>query len=568
MQIDHPENLIGINGDYPGLEFDDIADAQNDEEARQRVAEENAHKQHISIHVLVASLLMGVVGNLLFHSAPLGINLPLFVLAFMLMAFGLLRLLNVTAYPANLSLLIPALMFSVWMSVIASPTLMLLNASVAFCTLALSLRFSGIPRFLGGSLRCLFENTMDMFFVAWLRDPLNTIMQSVGYLKNNGDQFEGLKRFRALHLASIVRGALLTLPVVIVFGVLLGSADAIFAGIMDDALAWINPKSPWNTFGQLMTIGTFAWFSMAGFRLMLTAPLNTSAEAKREKRKPLLRLSMIEAGMMLGAVNALFIVFMLIQARYLFGGEANINTQGLTYAQYARRGFQELLTVSCMTVVLTLMLDNLTVRDRDHDRLFRGLVTAMIGLTALLLVAAFYRLYLYQDAYGYTRIRVMSGAFMLWLAVLFGFLLWDIWRVGEARSGRVFWIGCIVALFGFAFTLNAINMDRFIASRNIARWEHGESLDVGYLTELSDDALPVIAPLLDNANLTTAQSETLLTQLGYRLYTLDNWHEDRGLFGYHLGLERAWSALNAHRDALSAYIVPRPSRYGYSGGWD
>lgn len=573
MQINHPENLIGANGatangDHPHLVFEPL-DGLHEDDIIEEDSSENApfgRKHLISIHIFVASLLIGVVGNFFFYNNSPGINLPLFVLVFIITAFVLIRLLEVSAYAINLSLLVPALIFSVCISLIASPMLMIVNLALVLGALGFALRFSGMPRFLGGSLGSALEHGMDMLFVSWVRDPLNTLTQSYSFLKHSDTHHRRFRHFCAHYFGSIVRGALLTLPVIIVFGILLSSADAIFADVMDNVVAWFSPKTPWNTIWQMFFIGVIAWFSMVGFRLMFTDPISVPAERESEKRKPFFPLTMIEAGMMLGAVNLLFIVFMLIQARYLFGGDANINAQGLTYAQYARRGFQELLTVSCLTTVLTLLLDTLTVRDRQHDRLFKSLVTTMIGLTALLLVAAFYRLYLYQDAYGYTRIRVSSGVFMLWLALLFGFLLWDIWRAGETRNGRVFWIGCIVVLFGFVLSLNVLNMDRFIASQNIARWEHGESLDVTYLTSLSDDVIPVVAPLLDNTELTTAQRETLLTQLGYRLYALDNWHDERGLFSYHFGLENAWRALDAHRETLAGYVVQRP--YGYRGAWD
>jgi hypothetical protein len=262
------------------------------------------------------------------------------------------------------------------------------------------------------------------------------------------------------------------------------------------------------------------------------------------------RLNMIEASTVSGSVNFLFVAFVAVQARYFFGGEANITAQGYTYAEYARRGFYELLAVSCMTMALLVALESLTYRKREEERLFRGLVTLMVTLTFVILIAAFRRSNLYENAYGYTRIRVMSGTFMIWLAVLLGVLLVAIVRHRRA----LFWTSCIVTGLGFILTLNLMNMDGFIASHNIARFEESGKLDVGYLLSLSDDAVPTVATLIDNRDLETSDRVQLLNGLGVRLAELDRDRETRGLFGYHVGKARAWQALDNYRQLLPPYV--------------
>jgi hypothetical protein len=126
------------------------------------------------------------------------------------------------------------------------------------------------------------------------------------------------------------------------------------------------------------------------------------------------------------------------------------------------------------------------LRKREDERLFRALVGLMVGLTMVILIAAFRRLDLYENAYGFTRIRVMSGVFMLWLAILLVVLLAAVLR----HDHQIFWLGCLVIGLNFVMTLNLINMDGFIASRNIARFERTGKLDVTYLLSLSDDVIP------------------------------------------------------------------------------
>jgi hypothetical protein len=294
----------------------------------------------------------------------------------------------------------------------------------------------------------------------------------------------------------------------------------------------------------------FTLMSLSVFWTMLKDRSETVEDAVSPAKPRRFRLNMIEASTVLGSVNFLFVAFVAVQARYFFGGKANITAQGYTYAEYARRGFYELLAVSCMTMALLVALESLTYRKHEEERLFRGLVTLMVTLTFVILIAAFRRLNLYENAYGYTRIRVMSGTFMIWLAVLLGVLLAAI-----VRHRRVlFWTGCIVTGLGFVLTLNLMNMDGFIAGHNIARFEDSGKLDVGYLLSLSDDAIPTVATLIDDRALTDYEREWLIRGLGARLADLDRDREARGLFGYHVGKARAWQALDRHRETLQPYL--------------
>lgn len=210
-----------------------------------------------------------------------------------------------------------------------------------------------------------------------------------------------------------------------------------------------------------------------------------------------------------------------------------------------------------MTMGLVLVLDQFTNRKHEWENRFRGLAIPLVGLTMVLLVAAFRRLSFYEDAYGFTRLRVMTQVFMVWLGVLFVVL------VGQMVTKRrdIFWIGCGVVMVCFVGTLNVMNMDDFIARHNIERFEATGKLDVDYLMLLSDDAIPSIVPLLNPKNEDEAWYGTLKTELGHRLYMLDEDQDNRGWFGYHVGRARAWEALDNYRDVLGPYIKAR-SGYG------
>src|SRR3989344_3441325 len=146
-------------------------------------------------------------------------------------------------------------------------------------------------------------------------------------------------------------------------------------------------------------------------------------EAKNQNESPqnnkTSSFSHIESSILLGSVNVLFFVFILVQFAYLFGGEGNISAQGFTYAEYARRGFFELIAVSIISLLLLLAIEKYIIKENEnHARGFKILSTALVIQVILIMVSAFTRLTLYEEAYGFTILRFYSHAFIILLAAV------------------------------------------------------------------------------------------------------------------------------------------------------
>ena len=82
-----------------------------------------------------------------------------------------------------------------------------------------------------------------------------------------------------------------------------------------------------------------------------------------QMRQPL-RLGSIEAATVLWLVVALFAAFVVLQLAYLFGGRDTLSVAGLTYSDYARRGFFELVAVAVLAGTLVVALDLAVARPR------------------------------------------------------------------------------------------------------------------------------------------------------------------------------------------------------------
>jgi len=283
-------------------------------------------------------------------------------------------------------------------------------------------------------------------------------------------------------LAPAARGALLGGLIVVPFGALFWTADAAFAELSQGL-----PLPP---------VASLPGRALA-FIAVLLASLGLALAAQRPVTSPSFRprrLSLLEWAIPLALLDALFACFVGVQFAVFFGGHEHVlRTAGLTYAEYAREGFWELLAASALTLVVvggaTLFADT----SRRIDRLLRqALIGALCLLTLVVLASALRRLLLYEDAFGLTRSRLFAEALALWLGGLLALLVAaGLLRSVRRRLAPLALVGTALALLGFSLA----NPDGFIAERNVQRWRDSGRLDVDYLQGLSADAAPAISEL-------------------------------------------------------------------------
>jgi hypothetical protein len=205
-------------------------------------------------------------------------------------------------------------------------------------------------------------------------------------------------------------------------------------------------------------------------------------------------LGFTEATIVLGSVNLLFLAFVIVQFQYFFGGEANITLEGYTYAQYARKGFSELVTVAVISLMLFMGLSTITKRENEKQgSIFSAFGIGLVALVTVILASSFQRLKLYEIAYGFTQLRTYTHVFIIWL----GLLLAAVVVLELFKRHRHFAFTALLASVGFIVTLNILNVDAFIVRQNVYRAQTGENLDIAYLASLSEDAVPPLSTLYE-----------------------------------------------------------------------
>jgi hypothetical protein len=290
-------------------------------------------------------------------------------------------------------------------------------------------------------------------------------------------------RGRWRHAAAGVRGLIIATPLLVVFGGLFIAADAVFADLVAETV-----RIDLDTLvSHLVVAGFLGWIAI-GYLRGFIAGTRVDAIPSLPSRGGVLGITDVGTALLL--LNLLFLAFVVVQFRYLFGGAELIEvTPGLTYAEYARRGFFELVAVVALTLPWLLAADWLLRRDRPRDELvFRILTGAQIVLVLAVLASAVRRLQLYQAAYGLTEQRFYASA----LLVLLTFVLF--WFAGTVLRGRraSFAFGTLVATLATVAVLHVVNPDAWIARTNVERAAAGATpFDAVYATSLSGDAVPV-----------------------------------------------------------------------------
>ena len=280
---------------------------------------------------------------------------------------------------------------------------------------------------------------------------------------------------------SALLGLLIATPLVILFGSLFSSADAIYQKHVH-ALFDFDGLEVFLTLLWVVAI----WWLAAGYFRNLTLPESAAEEAPAQSG--FFKLGALELNVALLTLNLLFLSFVLVQVRYLFGGAEIIQvTPGLGYADYARRGFFELVTVAALVLPLLLLADWIHPAAASK-RLLRVLSALLICLLTVIMLSAAKRMHMYQAEYGLTELRFYVSAFMLLLSFIF---VWFLLTV--LRDRREFFLSGTILLGALSIiALHIANPDAWIARVNLQRAVEGKTFDVAYAAQLSGDALPAL----------------------------------------------------------------------------
>jgi hypothetical protein len=430
--------------------------------------------------ILIVALVLGVLADVALRNAPDGLGWTFWVVALAVAAvivaphrgLGLTRELGAWLGAAVAC----AAAFS-WRDADELGAANILGTLVAFAMLAMSA--AGLP-----AASVLTARLRDIIAagVYTLRD----LVAGAPMLVARDAELHALPAVRGGAKWTILRAVLLTVPVVLVFTLLLSRADPAFAAVFE-----LPEFDAELLFSHVVLTGVFTWMSAGWLRGAL---LGVARRTALPQEIPL-RLGLVEVTTSLGAVIALFAFFVALQLRWLFGGaDVVLATTGLTVAEYARRGFFELVAVAAL--VLPLILGTrAAVAHENVVRRHRHLSLALITLLGAIVASALLRMRLYVGYFGLTTDRLYATALMVWLSVVCGAMAVTVLR-GWTRP---FAAATVLSGFAMLVTLNVVNPDLLVARVNLGRAPSERGIDYEYLARLSGDATPTVVAALKAA---------------------------------------------------------------------
>ncbi|HTP09956.1 MAG TPA: DUF4173 domain-containing protein [Anaerolineae bacterium] len=493
----------------------------------------------LAFSLLLTALILGVVGDLVLRPTPWGINLLLWVAALSFSLVAVAQWNNLKLTGGGRWLIVPALIFAALFALRDSIMLNSANFLAILICLALiayravqgRIRVATLTEYAKGTaLAGVFSSAGALLLIF---DDIKWNQIKIGGQSKNGT---------AKNLAAIGTGMVIAVPVLLVFGALLASADAVFQKMINDLFNWdVN-----EIFMHVFWIAFWAWI-VAGFLRMTFVWKEHAAQSSTYTGV----LGAVETGIVLGALIVLFLVFVIVQARYLFGGADVLRSViKLSYAEYARRGFFELVTVAALVLPLLLLMHWLMKKDDMRlDRLFRLLSGGVIVLLFVIMFSALYRMRLYQIEFGLTELRLYTTAFMGWLAIVFVWFMLTVGR-GAARADR-FVFGALASAFAVLLLLNVLNPDDFIVRTNAGRVEAANPFDASYVVGLSADAVPALIaalPTMNENDRCTTAAHVLERWTPPQQFDALTWNLDRSL---------AWQAVSANWNYLQGIACPQ-----------
>jgi len=432
-----------------------------------------------SVVALIGAFALAIVHQYLFFESVPGISFPIFIILLYAYLFHdwRARLSEVTGFGWFLFAVI--VLLSLTYGLFDNPVFRALNFLAVPGLVFVHLAFlRGANRIPWWDVRIVAEALAHLIPRSLVRIPKIFQVLKITLFRKLGAQ-------RKNTATKVIIGLVVATPLLLIVIPLLASADGAFNRLLNGIPEWISRLSLGELFGRLLWIAVFGILFAIYFWSFAKPPRRKkSAAIKADARTAKPNIDSVVLTTLLLAVNAVYVLFVIVQFSYLFGAWNGALPDGTTYAEYARKGFGELVAVSAINFGLLIVA--LTYGGERRGAL-NSLLYVLVGCSGVMLYSAYIRLAMYEEAYGYTYIRFLVQAFMIHLALL---LLIAALRI---RTSLLPLSKCFILLSLAAYTLvNYVGMDRIIAENNIARFEQTGRIDRYYLNDLSGDAVPTL----------------------------------------------------------------------------
>lgn len=424
------------------------------------------------------AIALGFICNQSFFNGNYGISYPIFTLLVILSFLYKHKKDVERVKPFGVFLLCTAFIICMNYSIHSNIILSLLNLMAVPILITASFLIIRYEEIKWDSIGFMFS-VFNRIIPAAFENILKPILFISSGIKNKG------KRELNPQSKGILIGLLLSIPLLIIIIPLLSSADSVFGYYTNNFYRSLININIGNTLWDIIRI-----IILASYLFGFLWSFRYSYKGNNGPSKVNGSLEPVTVITVLVVINLVYLLFTIIQFSYLYGGE-KVLPNGFTYAEYARRGFFELILVTVINFTILIMATKYTKRKNNSYILLNIFYTLLIGFTFNMLYSAHYKMSLYESAFGYTYLRIFVHFFLMLLLILFVIALSGIWikKVPVAK------LSIIAALLMYVF-INYANVDSIIARKNIERYYSTGKIDIHYISQLSYDAVPQVIEFL------------------------------------------------------------------------
>ena len=446
--------------------------------------------------ILIGALFLSLWQSLLFWKQDLGISVLLFTIPIIWITTKLLKG-NIKNKKALL-ISIPIIVLSSTYFVFDNIEFYLLNI-VVIPILYLIMIIWDISDF---NIKSIIYKIILMIFepLNYIGDVIKAVFKEFKSKEKSeqiGEKKEKNNIFKAVCLTGIVA--------IIVIG-LLCSADNEFAKIFKVIFKDMNIFNVPELTIRIITI-IIAFFYFAGFFMNMLDKENGLKEFEEEEKKE--KKESYTIRMMMTALNIIYLIFCFTQIKVLF------TEQNIKYSEFARKGFFQLMIVSLINIVMILKANNTNLKETEKQVKYKkAMCISMIIFTLVIIISAFARMTLYQQNYGYTRLRVLvDWALITEIILLIPTIIYIL--KNKINLIKTYFV-IIVTMYCI---VNFVNIDKFIVKNNINRYKETGNIDLNYLIEMNNTDL--VEQLLELDNTEFKYSEKSYTQLNIDKYEIE-----------------------------------------------
>lgn len=455
--------------------------------------------------LLIYVLLIAIWNSILFYGKEFGVSVLLFIVPLLTFIYFVLKQNNKIKNKYGLLFMIPIILLSTTYLVFNNSFFRFLNMPIIVILFTLIYIYTIKPTF---NISVLATEAITI-----LVEPLTKFSQIYNLSIFNitkSTKINGKTK-------STIKSILIILPIVLFIIVLLSSADAIFANLFSFIFEFLSKFSIPEAIKIILTRSIpiiILFFYIGGtLNLLIYNYENIAIISSTSKMK-------IEANtikILLTILNIIYIIFDIIQIKSLILHQISMD---ITYAEYAREGFFQLMFVSVINLAIILISKFFEYKYEEKDNKYINIMSLiMTGLTFVIIISSFLRMNMYENEYGYTLLRLLVYITLITESIL---LIPTIKYILDTKFNIVkYYLIIIISVYTL---INFINVDYLIANRNIKRYYETEKIDIDYLMNNNTDNVRLLIDLYHHTN-DPYLKDSLLSYFSYLDTEIDGFQE-------------------------------------------